>query len=84
MRLLSRKKKEERSAGDRALLEELFDTQAQLDAIRSRFEYVTEPEMVSSCIFEMRSVQEKYSYLLGRIRAKEICLRDRSEILWKE
>lgn len=84
MRLLSKKKKEELSDGDRALLTELFDTQARLDAIRSRFEYVTEPEMVSSCIFELRSAQERYSYLLGRIRAREICLKDRSEILWKE
>ncbi len=84
MRLLSRKKKEELSAGDKALLAEFFDTQDQLDAIRSRFEYVTEPEMVSSCIFELRSAQERYSYLLGRIRAKEICLKDRSELFWKE
>ena len=84
MRLMGKKKKEEISPEDRLLLEELFDTKDELNVIRQRFEYVTEPEMVASCIFELRSAQERYSYLLGRVRDKEITLKDRREFLWKE
>ena len=84
MLTVGRKKREEMSAEDRVLLEELFSTKTELDGIRQKFDYVTEPEMVASCIYEMRSVQERYSYLLGRVRAKELSLADRRSLLWKE
>ena len=84
MLTVGRKKREEISAEDRVLLEELFSTKTELDGIRQKFDYVTEPEMVASCIYEMRSAQERYSYLLGRVRAKELRLADRRSFLWKE
>ena len=84
MLTVGRKKREEKSAEDRVLLEELFSTKTELDGIRQKFNYVTEPEMVASCIYEMRSAQERYSYLLGRVRAKELSLADRRSFLWKE
>ena len=84
MLTVGRKKREEMSAEDRVLLEELFSTKTELDGIRQKFDYVTEPEMVASCIYEMRSAQERYSYLLGRVRAKELSLADRRGFLRKE
>ena len=84
MLTVGRKKREEMSAEDRVLLEELFSTKTELDGIRQKFDYVTEPEMVASCIYEMRSAQERYSYLLGRVRAKELSLADRRSFLGKE
>ncbi|MEA4920168.1 MAG: DUF2508 family protein [Clostridiaceae bacterium] len=84
MQISGKRKKDVISPEDRLLLAELFQTKNELDGVRQKFEYVTEPEMVASCIYEMRSVQERYSYLLGKVRAKDISLKDRGNIVWKE
>ena len=45
------KKKKNINQSDICLLDELYTTKKTLDDIRQRFDYVTEPEMISSCIY---------------------------------
>ena len=68
---LSEKEKEQQS-----LLEEYYDTLLQLRQIRRAFQLVTDPELISACVYEMNALQQRYSYLLQRVREEGItCMR---------
>lgn len=84
MGIAGKRKKERISPDDRLLLDELFAAKSRLNTVRQRFDYVTEPGMVDSCIYELRSEQERYCYLLDRVRERDIRLENRREFLWKE
>ena len=56
----------------RQLLNEYYDTIAQMRANRSVFENVTDPELISACVYEMNAIQQRYSYLLSRIKEEDI------------
>ena len=45
-----------------------------LDGARQKFQYVTEPDMVASCIYEMHAGQARYDHLLGQVRALGLSL----------
>jgi len=60
------------TAQQRQLVDEYYSTIAQLNVARNNFQYVTDPELISACIYEINSLQERYAYLLGRIKAEEI------------
>ena len=56
MQLLKRKKQHnDLDASEKDLLRQLFDAKMALDSARQKFEYVTEPDMVASCIYEMHA-----------------------------
>lgn len=78
MQLLKRKKQHnDLDASEKDLLRQLFDAKMALDSARQKFEYVTEPDMVASCIYEMHAEQARYAHLLGRVRAQGISLENR-------
>jgi len=62
------KRKEQLSPAAQTLMNEITQTKRSLDAARDYFEYVTDPELVSSCIFEMKALQLRYSHLLHLLR----------------
>jgi len=69
--LLQRKKKDiGLTAADRELLRQLAEAKTILDGARQKFEYVTEPDMVASCIYEIHAGQARYDHLLGKVRAQ--------------
>lgn len=71
-----RQKNGEQELADRRLLEEYHDTLIQLRQLRAIFQQVTDPELVSACVYEMNALQQRYSYLLQQIRAEKLtCLR---------
>jgi len=70
--MLGRRKRETVRTEEQALLEDLFAAKSQRDDARRKFDYVTEPEMVASCIYQMHALQERYSYLLSRVREQEL------------
>ncbi len=55
---------------DIRLLEELAATKNELDGARQKFQYVTEPEMIASCVYQVNSMEERYNFLLGQVRRK--------------
>ena len=77
MQLLQRRKTaaEKRAQEARSrqeLLTEYYDTLLQLRHVRAAFQQATEPELISSCVYEMNALQERYAYLIQRMKAENI------------
>ena len=71
-----RKLKQNRVKENRQLLEEYYDTLVQLRQLRAAFQQVTDPELITACVYEMNAMQQRYSYLLQRIKEEKItCLK---------
>lgn len=67
-----RRTEEEKKQEQKKLLDEYYDTLLQLRQVRSAFEQVTDPELISACVYEMNAMQQRYSYLLQRIKAERL------------
>lgn len=77
MQTIQQRKKEKqtrqsREAEKRALLAEYDDTLYQLKQIRAAFQQVTDPELVSACVYQMNAMQRRYVYLLQRMKRENI------------
>jgi hypothetical protein len=55
---------------EQQLLQDIVKTKQTLEAIYSNFEYVVDPDLIDSYIYEMNAVQKRYKVLLER--AKQI------------
>lgn len=53
------------------LKEELNLTKAELETAYSHFENVVDPDLISSSIYHINSIQERYKYLMKLIKAVE-------------
>lgn len=62
-----RTKTEEKPEPD--ILTELQTVRRSLDTVSSRFDSVSDPDMVESCIYEMQALTSRYRYLLRQARA---------------
>lgn len=68
--------RQSRETERQALLAEYEDTLCQLRQIRAAFQQVTDPELVSACVYEMNAMQQRYTYLLQRMKRENVtCLR---------
>ncbi len=54
------------------LLEEYYDTLIQLKQLRAAFQQITDPELVTACVYEMNAMQQRYSYLLQQVKAEKL------------
>ncbi len=54
------------------LLAEYYDTLVQLKQLRAAFQQITDPELVTACVYEMNAMQQRYSYLLQQIKAEKL------------
>jgi len=59
------------------------DICARIDAVQSRFEMETDPDLIEGCIYELESLRAQYRYLLKTARQQGIACRERSH-LWSE
>ena len=50
---------------------EINMTKAELDAAYSHFENVVDPDLISSSIYHINSIQERYKYLMKLIKATQ-------------
>ncbi len=64
--------KQERERRGQQLLDEYFDTLTQLRQLRTAFQQITDPELITACVYEMNAMQQRYSYLLQRIKAEKL------------
>lgn len=64
---------------EKYLLLELEQTQNALAAAYSGFEYVTDPDLIDSCIYQVNSAQKRYKFLLDRAHEAGISLVSVSE-----
>ena len=71
-----RKQKQEEALARERLLREYHDTLLQLRQVRAAFQQVSDPDLINACVFEMNALQERYAYLLERMRQEKVtCLR---------
>lgn len=54
-----------------ALLQEINLTKLELETAYSHFENAIDPDLVSSCIYRINSIQERYKYLLKQLKSAE-------------
>lgn len=50
------------------LIEEIHKTKSALDIAYSNFENVTEPDLIDCYIYELKSVQMRYRFLLRQVK----------------
>ena len=70
MHIFESLRKKQPSAMD-LLKAELNMTKAELDAAYSHFENVVDPDLISSSIYQINSIQERYKYLMKLIKAAQ-------------
>ena len=63
-----------RKVRENPLLQELHATRLELATAYSIFENAVDPDLVSSSIYRINSVQEKYQFLLKQIKKAEAAL----------
>ena len=54
----------------RVLLSEIEEALADIRHARSCFEEAHDPEMIEACIFEIKSAEARYSFLLRKAKLK--------------
>ena len=63
---------QERRQENQRLLAEYYDTLIQLRLVRSVFQQVTDPDLINACVYEMNALQQRYTFLLQRIKAEKL------------
>lgn len=67
MKLFSKK----RAPHEDLLIKEINQTKLALEAAYSQFEYVVDPDLIDSCIYELNAIQNRYKYLLKQAKASD-------------
>ena len=52
------------------LQQELYATNQALKEAYDKFNYVSEPELVEACVYEISALKARYNYLLRRIKER--------------
>ena len=63
---------QEKQQENQRLLGEYYDTLIQLRQVRAAFQQVTDPDLINACVYEMNALQQRYSYLLQRVKEERI------------
>ena len=63
---------QEKQQENQRLLGEYYDTLIQLRQVRAAFQQVTDPDLINACVYEMNALQQRYSYLLQRIKDEKL------------
>ena len=58
-------------ANYQSLLDNLMQTQDNLNLAYQNFENATEPELIDSYIYELNAIQMRYKFLLCRLKSYE-------------
>ena len=65
------KKKTPKTRATDILIEEITLTKLELETAYSHFENVVDPDLISSSIYHINSIQERYKYLLKLLKSIE-------------
>ena len=65
------RKKKSTNKTSEVLLQEINLTKLELEAAYSHFENVVDPDLISSSIYHINSIQDRYKYLLKQLKAAE-------------
>ena len=65
------KKKTPRITATDVLIQEINMTKSELETAYSHFENVVDPDLISSSIYHINSIQERYKYLMKLLKSME-------------
>lgn len=54
------------------LIQEINATREELNAAYSLFESVVDPDLISSSIYRINSIQDRYKYLMKQLKAGDV------------
>ncbi|NLL70455.1 MAG: YaaL family protein [Epulopiscium sp.] len=54
------------------LLQALHKVQQELEIANQNFEYATDPQLIDSCIYELKALQLKYEYYLKQAKENDL------------
>ena len=60
------------TAEQRWLIDQYKKTLIDRDCARNLFETTTESELISACVYQLNAIQQRYSYLLSKIKEENI------------
>ncbi|GEM_PF-293700 len=60
------------SAEQEEILEALHKIQEDLEMAYQNFEYATDPQLIDSCIYELKALQLRYEYYLEQAREQDL------------
>lgn len=63
--------KKKRLTATDILLQEIQNTRMELSTAYSHFENVVDPDLITSSIYRINSIQERYKYLMKQLKALE-------------
>ena len=64
------------------LEQQLNETQRELARAYGQFNYVSDPELVEACVYEIKALQTKSSFLLRCIKQMESGAPGGEDVLW--
>ncbi len=56
---------------DNYLINEINKTKLAMDTAYSNFQYVVDPDLIDSCIYEMNAVQNRYKFLIRQAKESD-------------
>ncbi len=64
------------STEDKSIIISLENLKKDIDIMNNQFEFITEPLLIDSCIYEMSALQNKYTYYLKLCKERGLCMRN--------
>lgn len=71
VRTSRRKAAERREEERRQLMEGMRQTRSQLNFAYAQFNAYSDPDLVDACVYEINSLQSRYSYYVRQVKALE-------------
>ncbi len=68
VRTSRRKAAERREEERRQLMEGMRQTRSQLNFAYAQFNAYSDPDLVDACVYEINSLQSRYSYLVRQVK----------------
>jgi hypothetical protein len=69
---MGKAKEDPKTLQKKKLLEEYYEARESLRRSRAAFEAVSDPDLISACIFDLNAAQSRCSYLLQRLREMDV------------
>ena len=54
------------------LVDDYFATLGKLRSLEHAFQSITDSELISACVYEINATQQRFAYLLGRLKEEEV------------
>jgi hypothetical protein len=57
---------------DEQLIEAVYGLKRELDYLYNEFNYVTDPNLIEGCIYDIKAVHAKYAFYIKQCKARQL------------